>query len=166
MAPKLPHKGDLGAIFVYILPMANCVLCKEELQPEDGELIWRGDDCRVILVNDSNLPGFCRVIWNHHIADMTDLTSGERENLMSLVFVVEDAVRHVMHPDKVNLAALGNLVPHIHWHVIPRFKDDAFFPGSAWSVRTQETPQSSLEARKALAKQLPIAIRSAIAQMH
>jgi diadenosine tetraphosphate (Ap4A) HIT family hydrolase len=146
--------------------MTKCALCKEELQREEGELIWRGDDCRVILVNDSNLPGFCRVIWNHHVADMTDLTSGEREHLMSLVFVVEEAVRHVMHPDKVNLAALGNIVPHIHWHVIPRYQDDAFFPGSVWSARTQETPQSSLEARKTLSEQLPMVIRSAIAQMH
>ena len=85
---------------------------------------------------------------------------------MGLVFLVEEAIHHVMKPSKVNLAALGNMVPHIHWHVIPRYKDDAFFPGSAWSVRTQETPKSSLEARKALAKQLPIAIRSAISQMH
>jgi diadenosine tetraphosphate (Ap4A) HIT family hydrolase len=85
---------------------------------------------------------------------------------MALVFAVEEAVRHVMHPDKVNIAALGNMVPHIHWHVIPRYKDDAFFPGSAWSVRTQEATKSSLEARSALAKQLPAAIRSAISQMH
>ncbi|OWS70810.1 HIT family protein [Polynucleobacter campilacus] len=146
--------------------MSNCVLCKDELKPEEGQLIWRGDDCRVILVNDPDLPGFCRVIWNRHIAEMTDLTYGEREHLMALVFVVEEVVRHVMHPDKVNIAALGNMVPHIHWHVIPRYKDDAFFPGSAWSVRTQETTKSSLEARSALAKQLPAAIRSAISQMH
>ena len=146
--------------------MANCVLCKDDLRPEEGELIWRGDDCRVILVNDPDLPGFCRVIWNRHIAEMSDLTYGEREHVMSLVFVVEEAVRHVMHPDKVNLAALGNMVPHIHWHIIPRYQDDAFFPGSAWSVRTQGLPQSSLEARRGLAKQLPAAIRSAISQMH
>jgi diadenosine tetraphosphate (Ap4A) HIT family hydrolase len=146
--------------------MSNCALCKDELKLEEGQLIWRGDDCRVILVNDSDLPGFCRVVWNSHVAEMTDLTYGEREHLMALVFAVEEAVRHVMHPDKVNIAALGNMVPHIHWHVIPRYKDDAFFPGSAWSVRTQEATKSSLEARSALAKQLPAAIRSAISQMH
>ena len=146
--------------------MSNCILCTEELKPGEGELIWRGDDCRVILVNDPDLPGFCRVIWNRHVSEMTDLTYGEREHVMALVFAVEEAIRHVMHPDKVNLAALGNMVPHIHWHVIPRFKDDAFFPGSAWSARAQETPQASLENRKMLARALPEAIRSAISQMH
>ena len=142
--------------------MTNCVLCKEALKPEEGQLVWRGDDCRVILVNDPELPGFCRVIWNHHVAEMTDLTHSEREHLMALVFAVEEAVRHVMSPDKVNIAALGNMVPHIHWHVIPRYKDDAFFPGSAWSAKTQQTPETNLEARKKLTEELPAAIKSAI----
>jgi diadenosine tetraphosphate (Ap4A) HIT family hydrolase len=145
--------------------MTNCVLCKEDLKPEEGQLIWRGDDCRVILVNDSDLPGSCRVIWNRHISEMTDLSYGERDHLMSLVFAVEEAVRHVMHPDKVNIAALGNMVPHIHWHVIPRFKDDTFFPGSAWSQRTQESDLSKLAERKQLAEELPAAIKAAIAAL-
>jgi len=145
--------------------MTNCVLCKDESKPEEGQLIWRGDDCRIILVNDSDLPGFCRVIWNRHEADMTDLTYGEREHLMTLVFAVEEAIRHVMHPDKVNLAALGNMVPHIHWHVIPRFKDDAFYPGSAWSTRVQETPVAVLVARKQKAMELPDVIKAAISSL-
>jgi diadenosine tetraphosphate (Ap4A) HIT family hydrolase len=145
--------------------MMNCALCKEELKPEEGQVIWRGDDCRVILVNDPDLPGFCRVIWNHHVAEMTDLSCGEREHLMSLVFAVEEAVRHVMHPDKMNVAALGNVVPHIHWHVIPRFKDDVFFPGSVWSQRVQELSANALDARKQLSKALPAAIKASIATL-
>jgi diadenosine tetraphosphate (Ap4A) HIT family hydrolase len=145
--------------------MENCILCAD-LKPNEGELVWRGDDCRVILVNDSDLPGFCRVIWNRHQADMTDLTYGEREHLMGLVFVVEEAVRHVMKPTKVNLAALGNMVPHIHWHVIPRFKDDAFFPGSVWSARTQETPSSLLAERHQAALELPVVIRGLISRLY
>ena len=145
--------------------MTNCVLCKEELEPEEGQLIWRGDDCRVILVNDPELPGFCRVIWNRDVAEMTDLTHGERDHLMTLVFAVEEAIRHVMHPDKINIAALGNMVPHIHWHVIPRYKDDAFFPGSVWSQKVQELPAYKLAERKKLASQLPAAIKAAIAAL-
>lgn len=145
--------------------MTNCVLCKDELKPEEGQLIWRGDDCRVILVNDPDLPGFCRVIWNRHMAEMTDLSYGEREHLMTLVFAVEEAIRHVMHPDKVNIAALGNMVPHIHWHIIPRYQDDAFYPGSAWSKRVQETSEAALLERKRKAAQLPEAIKAEIASL-
>ncbi len=145
--------------------MTNCALCKDELKPEEGQLIWRGDDARIILVNDPDLPGFCRVIWNHHVAEMTDLSYGEREHLMTLVFAVEEAIRHVMHPDKVNIAALGNMVPHIHWHVIPRYQDDAFYPGSAWSKRVQETPEAILLERRRKAAELPEVIKAEITSL-
>jgi len=143
--------------------MANCTLCKEDIKPEEGQLIWRGDDCRIMLVNDSDLPGFCRVIWNHHVVEMTDLTYSEREHLMTLVFAVEETMRYVMHPDKINVASLGNMVSHIHWHIIPRYKDDAFFPGTAWSKRTQETPEAVLVFRKQKMTELSSAIKAAIA---
>ena len=146
--------------------MTNCVLCKDELKPEEGQLIWRGDDCRVILVNDADLPGFCRVIWNRHVSEMTDLTYGEREHLMTLVFAVEAAIRRVMHPHKVNVAALGNMVPHIHWHVIPRFKDDAFFPGSSWSDKLRETPEALRAERRRQAAELPLSIREEISHLN
>lgn len=145
--------------------MTDCVLCKDNPKPDEGQLVWRGDDCRVMLVNDPNLPGFCRVIWNHHVSEMTDLSHGERDHLMALVFAVEQAIRQVMHPDKVNIAALGNMVPHIHWHVIPRYRDDAYFPGSVWSQKTQQTSASRLDARMHLAKDLPVAIRTAITSL-
>ena len=145
--------------------MKNCVLCAD-LKPEEGQLIWRGDDCRVIMVNDSDLSGFCRVIWNHHIVEMSDLSYGERDHLMGLVFVVEEAVRHIMRPTKVNLAALGNMTPHIHWHVIPRFTDDAYYPGSIWSTRTRDSVAAILAERHHAALALPDAIRRLISKLY
>jgi diadenosine tetraphosphate (Ap4A) HIT family hydrolase len=145
--------------------MTNCGLCTDQ-KPDEGEFIWHGDDCRIIAVNDADLPGFCRVVWNKHVSEMTDLSYGEREHLMNLVFIVEEAIQQVMKPTKVNLAALGNMVPHIHWHVIPRFTDDAFFPGSAWSARTQETPSSILKNRQLAALELPGVIRGLISQLY
>jgi diadenosine tetraphosphate (Ap4A) HIT family hydrolase len=146
--------------------MTNCVLCKEALNAEEGQLIWRGDDCRVILVNDPDLPGFCRVIWNRHVAEMTDLTYGEREHIMSLVFAVEEAVRHVMQPDKINIATLGNMVPHIHWHIIPRYQDDVYFPGSVWSDKIQATPALVLQSRVQKAGELSAGIREAVSRLN
>jgi len=145
--------------------MSNCVLCKDVLSPEEGELIWRGDDCRVILIHDPDLPGFCRVIWNRHMSEMSELTYGERDLLMNLVFAVERAIRQTMQPLKMNLASLGNQVPHLHWHVIPRYEDDAFFPNTAWSVRLREASPAVIAERKKLATELPKAIRAAIAEL-
>jgi len=145
--------------------MSNCVLCKDALSPAEGELIWRGDDCRVILIHDPDLPGFCRVIWNRHVSEMSELTYGERDLLMNLVFAVERAIKSTMEPFKINLASLGNQVPHLHWHVIPRYKDDAFFPNTAWSARARETPAAIIGERQKRAAELPMAIRAAIAEL-
>jgi diadenosine tetraphosphate (Ap4A) HIT family hydrolase len=64
---------------------------------------------------------------------MTDLAEAERERLMRVVFAVERTVRDAMAPHKMNVASLGNMVPHVHWHVIPRFSDDRHFPGPVWA---------------------------------
>lgn len=97
-----------------------------------GELLWQSVLCRIVLVNDADYPGFCRVILNRHVKEMTDLEAGERALLMRVLLAVESAVREVMQPDKINLASLGNMTPHVHWHVIPRFTDDRHFPNSIW----------------------------------
>lgn len=52
---------------------------------------------------------------------------------MNVVLAVEATLRELLRPDKINLAALGNRVPHLHWHVIPRFSDDAHYPDAIWS---------------------------------
>ena len=107
----------------------SCPLC----QPQKENVLWRDALLRIIRVDDPDYPGFCRVILNRHVREMTDLSPDERARLMQAVFVVESALREAMHPDKVNLAALGNQVPHLHWHVIPRFADDAHFPDPVWA---------------------------------
>lgn len=53
---------------------------------------------------------------------------------MDVVLATERALRRVVQPDKINLASFGNAVPHLHWHVIPRWRDDSHFPESIWSA--------------------------------
>ena len=112
----------------------SCPLC----QPDSAQVLWRDASCRVIWVEDADYPGFCRVILNAHVKEMTDLPVSERQGLMAVVFAVEAAVRDVVHPDKINLASLGNVVPHVHWHVIPRWADDPKFPDSIWSASRRD----------------------------
>lgn len=107
-----------------------CPLC----QPEDENVLWRDATLRVILVKDPSYPAFCRVILNRHVKEMTDLPPDERLHFMQAVFAVETALRDLLNPDKINLASLGNQVPHLHWHVIPRFADDAHFPDPVWAA--------------------------------
>jgi len=114
----------------------SCELCDQL----GGEILWQNDLCRVIWVNDAHYPGFCRVILNRHVKEMTDLGESERMQLMHAVFAVESAVREVVKPDKINLASLGNVVPHMHWHIIPRFACDRHFPNPIWGEMKRETP--------------------------
>lgn len=116
---------------------------------EGGEVVWRDPVLRVVLANENGYPGFARVIWHAHVAEMSDLPVAAREHLMRAVFAVETAQRTVMSPHKVNVASLGNMVPHVHWHVIPRYRDDVHFPGSVWSAPQREVPQEVLAKRAA-----------------
>lgn len=105
-------------------------------------MLWQDDFCRVVLADEPDYPGFLRVILNRHVREMTDLVPAERSRLMRMVCQTEQAVRDVMRPDKINLASLGNVVPHLHWHVIPRFEDDPHFPRPVWGVKLRGTPHA------------------------
>lgn len=108
----------------------NCELCGSP----GGEVVWESALCRVVMVADADYPGYCRIILHKHLREMTDLPEKERMQLMSVVFAVESAVRCLYQPDKVNLASLGNMTPHVHWHLIPRWRDDSHFPHPVWAV--------------------------------
>jgi diadenosine tetraphosphate (Ap4A) HIT family hydrolase len=121
------------------LTVTSCELCNSA----GGETLWQDDLCRVVLVDDRDYPGFCRVILNRHVSEMTDLNAATRQRLMCVVFATEQALRALMQPAKINLASLGNMVAHVHWHVIARFADDKHFPGSVWSeARRPGAPRS------------------------
>jgi diadenosine tetraphosphate (Ap4A) HIT family hydrolase len=133
-----------------------CELCEQV----GGELLWRDAACRVVLVADSDYAGYCRVIWNAHIREMTDLPAAEREHCMRVVFAVEQTLRRACDPRKINLASFGNQAPHLHWHVIPRFEDDAHFPNSIWGNRlragARREPAVASVLGKLLASELAI----------
>jgi len=134
----------------------SCELCNNP----GGELIWQDDACRVVRVNDQDYPGFCRVILNKHVKEMTDLSRFQQGNLMSVVFAVEQCIRTVMKPDKINLASFGNKTPHVHWHIIPRYESDRHFPNSIWGASTRESMAQQIDNQTALA--LKAAIQKAL----
>lgn len=103
-----------------------------------GEIVWQSGKLRVVRVADPDYPGFCRVIWRDHVREMTDLASDDARALLDVVLTTEKVVRHLFQPDKINLASFGNVVPHLHWHIIPRWQGDRHFPQPIWG-----TPQSA-----------------------
>jgi diadenosine tetraphosphate (Ap4A) HIT family hydrolase len=125
----------------------NCTLCF----PADEDVLFACHNYRVIAVGgDEGIQyrGFCRVVWNDHVREMTDLNRASRDILMQAVYVVESALKASLHPDKINLASLGNMTPHLHWHVIPRYKHDVSFPNAIWTA-TNRTPVATLDDNNA-----------------
>lgn len=103
----------------------------------------------MLAVTDSPFPGYTRVIWQDHVAEMTDLPEAQRQHVMAAVYVVEQAQREHLGTAKINLAQFGNQVPHLHWHIIPRWRDDPYFPDSAWSP----APERNAEQQQRWASQ-------------
>ena len=81
-------------------------------------MVWRGERLRVIRAQEVGFPAFYRVVWNAHVAEFSDLAGADRVRCMEAVTLVEQALRQHLAPTKVNIAALGNMVPHLHLSLI------------------------------------------------
>jgi diadenosine tetraphosphate (Ap4A) HIT family hydrolase len=89
---------------------------------------------RVLVMNDANYPWLILVPRKADITELIDLTEGEQMRLMSEVTGVARALRDVTACHKLNIAALGNMVPQLHVHIIARFRHDAAWPNPVWGV--------------------------------
>ncbi|RZT06100.1 Diadenosine tetraphosphate (Ap4A) hydrolase [Duganella sp. CF402] len=134
-----------------------CDLCNLLAAP-GAALVWGDHQLSVVAVEEAEYPGFTRVVWNGHVKEMTDLPAADRVRIMDVVWAVESAQREVMAPEKINLASFGNMTPHVHWHVIPRYRDDAHFPNPTWAVAQRSSSVEVLAARRALLPALHAAI--------
>jgi len=112
----------------------GCVLCHEHA----GVPLWQDAAWRVIRAEDADFPAFYRVIARHHVGEFSSLLAPERQRCMDLVCAIERVLLEQLRPTKINLAALGNMVPHLHWHVIARFAWDSHFPQAVWGTRQRE----------------------------
>lgn len=124
---------------------ADCELCR---QP-GGLLVAQAPLWRVVRVEEADFPAFYRLIWQAHVAEFSDLDAGARAACMTAVTEIERVLREALAPTKINLATLGNVVPHLHWHVIARWSWDSHFPQPIWGTRQREV-EGGAAARLAL----------------
>lgn len=96
-------------------------------------MVAQGTQWRVIHAEEAGFPAFYRVVWAAHVAEFSDLSDDDRTECMRVVVAVERALRDALAPAKMNVATLGNMVPHLHWHVIARFDWDSHFPSPVWA---------------------------------
>ena len=80
------------------------------------------------------------------MTEFSDLSAAERDSCMNAVVAVEQVLRSELQPVKINLAALGNRVPHLHWHVIARFEWDSHFPEPVWGMPARAVDEDQVAA--------------------
>ena len=142
----MPRGVGLRFLQTHMLAMSNpsnCALCQAGalFDSQAIDYIAQSKHWRVVWANPADhasYPCFVRVIWSAHAAEMSDLSGLEQTELMRVVMVVESAMRAVLKPDKINLASFGNYVPHVHWHIIPRWVDDMHWPEPNWAAPQRE----------------------------
>ena len=124
--------------------MTSCTICNLI----EGEIIWSDNILRVVLLDHQDYKGYCRVELISHTKEMTDLDEALQFKVMRCVFKVEEVLKKIFNPEKINLASLGNKTPHIHWHVIPRFKEDPHFPNSHWGEKLREGMHQAISTKE------------------
>ena len=139
----------------------SCELCTTD----GGRLVLANEWLRVVLVDDADFAGFARVIWNDHVREMTDLDADAQHRVLQTVLAVERVQREVLAPAKINLASLGNVTPHLHWHVVPRFADDSHFPQPIWGGRQRSVEEETMTARRSRLDRLRWRIAEEVARV-
>ena len=88
--------------------------------------------CRVLLMNDQSYPWLILVPRRPDLEEIHDLDAGDRAQLTEEICRASRALQSRFSPDKINVGALGNLVPQLHVHVLARFRSDPAWPGPVW----------------------------------
>lgn len=143
----------------------DCPLCG----PLQGALIVEHASFRVIRAEsaaEANYPAFYRVVWRAHVRELSDLSAADLALCMRAVVAVERALREQLSPAplKVNIASLGNMVPHLHWHIIARYVWDAHWPKPVWAAAERADDVQTLQALHAQLPRVEVAMREALAR--
>jgi diadenosine tetraphosphate (Ap4A) HIT family hydrolase len=114
----------------------------------------------VVFADDADHPCFVRVVWGAHVRELSDLADADRVLLIDTANTIERCMLAVLAPHKINHASFGNMVPHLHWHIVPRWIDDAHWPGPVWAARQRDGVKHGADLRDRLAAEIRQAVGS------
>lgn len=120
---------------------AGCSLC----DGAGGRLVLQTPKWRLIHAGEADFPAFYRLVWQDHVREFSQLSSADRSACVEALVAIEQVMLEQLQPAKVNLASLGNAVPHLHWHVIGRFGWDTHFPGAVWAAPERAADAAQLQ---------------------
>lgn len=134
-------------------PCTFCVRWQE--QPEFR--IAEFEQSYLVLNPDQFFSGYCFLYAKQHVAELFQLEQTARSAMMEEISRSAQALQRVFSAHKINYELLGNMVPHIHWHLVPRFTSDPLWPRPIWSEPHQElllTPEAYRQRIAAIRQEL------------
>ncbi len=102
--------------------------------------------CSLLLLNDANYPWFILLPNRQDIREIHQLSVPDQQQLMAESMFFSQCLEQVFQPDKLNIAALGNVVPQLHIHHIARFTTDVCWPAPVWGA-VASTPYSNQQIK-------------------
>jgi len=94
------------------------------------QIIWQNKNFK-ILRHDSNLP-WVKLFTKNPYKELSHIPKDLKVEMFDIIEKIELALIEVYNPDKINIASFGNMLPHMHWHIIARFTNDPYFPNTTW----------------------------------
>lgn len=105
-----------------------------------------------IEVESSEIP-WLKIFTQDAYKEMSDVPKEIRLEICNILDVIEIEMISYFKPKKINIASFGNYMPHVHWHIMARFKEDSYFPEPMWGTK-QRTSNLTLPSFEAFCTQL------------
>jgi len=131
--------------------MSDCPACSGRWPRADHRVAELGVSV-AYLNEDQFFPGWTVLVLRQHATELYQLTREERAALMEEVSAVARALATAFEAVKINYELLGNQIPHIHWHIVPRLAGDPAPRGPAWLVEHAPRPLEAAQLSERLAR--------------
>lgn len=114
---------------------AVCSLCEQLQQVKHNPDYYINEfETSILLVGDHQyFPGYTVLVYKEHVRELHDLTETDQEKLFKELMIATNAVVKAYQPLKMNHGCYGNAVPHIHWHLIPRYETEPDYKSGPWA---------------------------------
>lgn len=90
-----------------------------------------------IEIHESEIP-WLKIFTKIQRKEFSECSREEKETLWECLDIIEKEMLAYFKPDKINMASFGNMLPHVHWHIMARYKNDSYFPEPMWGAKQRE----------------------------
>ena len=98
--------------------------------------LWQNELLR-IEIEESEIP-WLKIFTQYPYREMSEVPADIKMEIYRLLDLIEKEMLSYYKPTKINIASFGNYLPHVHWHIMARFKEDSYFPEPMWGSRQRE----------------------------